>query len=148
MNTLPQRPVPATIGVVFKQGNVLLVRRANPPDVGKWGFPGGKIEWGESIESAAVREILEETGISAKARQIVTALDCYDIRERERLHQHFILIAVLCDWISGAPLGGDDALEARWFSREEWERADLVLSLDVLEVIRMAEKLISQQSMD
>ncbi len=136
-----QRPIPATIGVVFRGGSVLLVRRANPPDAGKWGFPGGKIDWGETIEAAAVREILEETGVIAKARQVFTAVDCFDIREGTSPHQHFVLIAVLCDWISGDPTGNDDALEARWFAESEWEQAELALSLNVQEVIRLAQAL-------
>ncbi|SBW06149.1 Hydrolase, NUDIX family [uncultured delta proteobacterium] len=134
------RPVPATIGVLFREGRVLLVRRKNPPDAGKWGFPGGKIEWGETIERAAEREILEETGVTAAAKRVFTAVDCYDTRDGA-LHRHFILVAVLCDWVAGEPAGADDALEARWFSRSEYERADLAMSLDVLEVIRMGEAL-------
>ena len=134
------RPIPATIGVVFREGRVLLVRRANPPDAGKWGFPGGKIEWGESIKGASEREILEETGVHAAAKSVFTTVDCYDRREGE-LVQHFILIAVLCEWVSGEPAGSDDALEARWFGRDDYENTDLAMSLDVLEVIRMGEAL-------
>lgn len=136
----PAYPVPATIGVVFREGRVLLVRRANPPDAGKWGFPGGKIEWGESIKKAAEREILEETGLTAVAKKVFTAVDCYDRRAGE-VRQHFILIAVLCEWLSGEPEGSDDALEARWFSPEEYACSDCAMSLDVPEVIRMAEAL-------
>nr|WP_205520603.1 NUDIX domain-containing protein [Propylenella binzhouense] len=55
-------PVAATIAAVFHEERILLVRRANPPDAGRWGFPGGKIEAGEPIETAAVRELFEETG--------------------------------------------------------------------------------------
>ncbi len=61
------RPIVATIGVLFKDEKVLLVRRANPPDVGRWGFPGGKIEHGEAIKDAAVRELYEETSIVSKS---------------------------------------------------------------------------------
>lgn len=131
------RPVPATIGVVFHEGKVLLVRRANPPDVGKWGFPGGKIEWGESLKRAAEREVLEETGVTVAASHAFTAVDCFDVRKEGRLQQHFVLIAVLCRWLSGEPVAADDALEARWFTSDELETGDLVLSLDVPEVIRL-----------
>jgi len=48
-------PIAAVIGVVLRGGQVLLVRRANQPDAGKWGFPGGKIEPGEPIQVAAAR---------------------------------------------------------------------------------------------
>ena len=134
------RPVPATLGVVFRDDRVLLVRRANPPDAGKWGFPGGKIEWGETIAAAAEREIREETGIQAVYRQTFTAVDCFD-GPTDKPHQHFVLVAALCTWIAGEPAAGDDALEARWFSPEEYSRADLALSMDVLEVIRTASRL-------
>ena len=146
MNTFVQRPIPATIGVVFKDGCVLLVRRANPPDAGQWGFPGGKVNWGETIEKAAVREILEETGVTAKAKRVFTAVDCFDIRKRNRLEQHFILLAVLCEWVSGEPAGNDDALEAGWFSEEAWAQASLALSLNVPEVIRMARRIAAEES--
>jgi len=134
------RPVPATIGVVFHEGRILLVRRANPPDAGKWGFPGGKIEWGETIADAAVREIMEETGVRAAYRTAFTAVDCFD-GPADNPHRHFILIAVLCAWAFGEPVAGDDALETRWFSPEEYNRADLALSMDVLDVIRTASRL-------
>ncbi|MDY0389292.1 MAG: NUDIX hydrolase [Desulfobulbus oligotrophicus] len=134
-----QSPVSATIGVLFKEECVLLVRRKNPPDAGKWGFPGGKIEWGETIVDAAVREIFEETNVIAKARKILTAVDCFDFGTHEIPKQHFILIAVLCDWISGEPLAGDDAMETRWFSKAEYSQTDLALSLDVSEVIQLGQ---------
>ena len=54
-------PVAAAIGVVLRDDQVLLVRRANQPDAGKWGFPGGKIEPGEPVQAAAAREVVEET---------------------------------------------------------------------------------------
>lgn len=71
------RPVVAVIAVVVMDGRVLLVRRANPPDAGRWGFPGGKIEFGETIDQAAIRELAEETAITAEAMCIVTSVDAF-----------------------------------------------------------------------
>ncbi|WP_414471929.1 NUDIX hydrolase [Microvirga sp. M2] len=68
-------PVPAVIAVVVHEGRALLVRRANPPDAGLWGFPGGKIDFGETVADAAIRELREETGIAAEAQELITALD-------------------------------------------------------------------------
>lgn len=133
-----RRPIAATIAIVIREGYVLLVRRANPPDAGLWGFPGGKIEIGETIESAAVRELLEETGVRAEAQRVFTAVDAFDRDGSGRLCQHFVLIAVLCRWSSGEPIAGDDALEARWFQLEELNETGLALSLDVAEVARLA----------
>ncbi|WP_042703851.1 NUDIX hydrolase [Azospirillum sp. B506] len=139
------RPIAAAIAAVFRDGNILLVRRANPPDAGRWGFPGGKIEPGETIETAAVRELREETGIDAEALRVFTAVDAFDHDEHGRLRQHFILVAVLCKWRAGQPIAGDDALEAKWFGLDELDEAGLALSLDVAAVAREAEALLAQE---
>ncbi|MBB4302519.1 ADP-ribose pyrophosphatase YjhB (NUDIX family) [Rhodobium orientis] len=131
-------PIPATIAAVWHEDRILLVRRANPPDAGRWGFPGGKIEAGEPIERAAVRELLEETGIEGRARQVFTAVDAFDKDDDGRLRRHYVLIAVLCDFVAGTPVAGDDALEARWFQLDDLEDAGLALSLDVADVARQA----------
>ncbi|SON54555.1 8-oxo-dGTP diphosphatase [Hartmannibacter diazotrophicus] len=131
-------PIAATIAAVFHEERILLVRRANPPDAGRWGFPGGKIEAGEPIEAAAVRELFEETGIRGQARRVFTAVDAFDRDETGGLRRHFVLIAVLCDWIAGEPVAGDDALDARWFRLDELDDTGLALSLDVAKVVRLA----------
>lgn len=135
---LGHRPVVATIAAVILEGRILMVRRANPPDAGRWGFPGGKIEVGETLERAAERELLEETSIQGEALRVFTAVDAFDHSSTGELRQHFVLIAVLCRWVSGEPVAGDDALEARWFHLEELDDADLAVSLDVVKVARLA----------
>jgi ADP-ribose pyrophosphatase YjhB (NUDIX family) len=96
---------------------VLLVRRANPPQPGHWGFPGGKVDWGEGVAQAAIRELKEETGIDG-ANPVV--FDTVDLivpglagGPRGALYHH-LMVAVRLDWRAGEPLAGDDALEARW----------------------------------
>ncbi|SDU43378.1 NUDIX hydrolase [Stappia sp. ES.058] len=138
------RPIVATIAAVIRHDQVLLVRRANPPDAGRWGFPGGKIEAGETIPDAALRELLEETGVSAEALRVFTAVDAFDGDEDGRLRRHFILIAVLCRWTGGEPVAGDDALDAKWIPLGDLERSDLALSLDVADVARQAADLMGE----
>jgi 8-oxo-dGTP diphosphatase len=124
-------PVPAVIAVVVHDGKTLLVRRANPPDAGLWGFPGGRIERGETVKAAALRELAEETSVRGEALDVVTTLDILDRSEDGTLRHHYILIAVHCRWISGDPVAGDDALEARWFSIEDLDPRTLPMSVDV-----------------
>ena len=131
-------PIVATIAVVLREGQVMLVRRANPPDAGRWGFPGGKIEFGETVHQAAVRELYEETAIRGEAVQSFTALDVFDHADDASLRRHFVLVAVLCQWRAGEPVAGDDALEAGWFALADLDDANLALSLNVADVARQA----------
>jgi mutator protein MutT len=138
------RPIAATIAVVIRNEQVLLVRRANPPDAGKWGFPGGKIEQGETLAQAALRELKEETGISADILRVFTATDAFEQDKNGQIQRHFILIAVLCRWKHGEPVAGDDALEARWLPIGNLETSGLELSLDVAEVAQQAAQIMSE----
>ncbi|HEV2575384.1 NUDIX hydrolase [Methylocella sp. CPCC 101449] len=135
-----RRPIPAVLAVVIRDNRVLLVRRANPPDVGLWGFPGGKIDLGETIEAAAVRELFEETSVRGEACDVVTAVDALDLDADRNIRHHYILVAVRCRWISGTPVAGDDALEAAWFDLDTLESADLAMSFGVADVARQAAK--------
>ena len=113
-DSLP-RPVAAVLAVVLRGEEFLLVRRANPPDQGLWGFPGGKIEPGEGVLQAALRELQEETGVHARAVKAFAALDSIDPRPAHEGGHHYVLVGVLCHWQSGEAVAADDALEARWF---------------------------------
>lgn len=142
MSPLPPRPVVAALAVVIRGDQVLLVQRANPPDAGLWGFPGGKIELGETLLDAAARELFEETGVTALPRRAFDALDAYDYAEDGAIRRHFVLVAVLCDWQSGEPVAGDDARDAGWIALRDMETA-LALSKDVAALARQALRLMA-----
>lgn len=135
-----QTPVPAVISVVLRESQIVLVKRANPPDAGTWGFPGGKIELGEALEDAAVREVKEETGLDVRADGVLTCLDAFDIGPDGDIRFHYVLVAVLCEWIAGEPEPADDALDADWFSTDALPWDGLALSKDVAEVANLALK--------
>ena len=103
------QPIPGIGAVVIHQNQVLLVKRANPPKQGLWCIPGGKIRFGETLQQAAEREIMEETGITIKAGDPIYV---FDLIEEDF---HYIIIDLLADYISGAVNAGDDAMEAQWF---------------------------------
>lgn len=106
-------PIAAALAVVLRGEQMLLVRRSHRPDAGRWGFPGGKIEPGETVIAAALRELVEETGVAAEPVEVLTALDVIR-RDGAALH-HYVLIAVLCRWSGGEGGAASDAEEIGWF---------------------------------
>src|SRR5437660_11472178 len=98
---------------------VLVVRRANPPMPGRWGFPGGVLELGETVAQGAMRELLEETGVTAEAAGPLTVIDTIDRDGEGRVRYHYTLVAVIGTWRSGEGIPGDDADEVAWLARTE-----------------------------
>lgn len=108
-------PVPA-VGVVCLRGEaVLLIRRGTPPRAGEWSLPGGRIEPGERAMDAALRELREETGVEAEITGLIDVVDGL-FPEAGR---HYLLIDYAARWVSGEPVAGDDALEARFVALDE-----------------------------
>lgn len=97
--------------VCFRDGKVLLIRRATPPMQGQWSLPGGRLEKGETAIAAALRELREETGVEARLLGLVEIVDTI-MGEPERL---FLLHDYAAVWINGEPVAGDDASEAAFF---------------------------------
>ena len=131
-------PVAAVLAVLVQDGQVLLVRRAHPPDQGLWGYPGGRIEAGETFRAAAERELAEETGLIGHATGL---LDAFDLIERDRdgvLRHHFILLAVRCQCGSGVLRAADDALEAAWFDAATLHQGDPRFSRKVADLAGLA----------
>lgn len=130
-----QGPIPAVLSVVADgdADAVVLVRRRNPPDAGLWGFPGGKIRWQESLEAAAARELWEETGLRGLPHYRMPPLEVME-HECDGSGYHFLLLPVLCHYLSGTAIAGDDALEACWFRRTELRGVKTFMSFDVVEL--------------
>jgi 8-oxo-dGTP diphosphatase len=125
-------PVPA-VGVVCLRGDsVLLIRRGTPPRQGEWSLPGGRIEPGERAVDAALRELGEETGVEAEITGLIDVVDGL-FPEAGR---HYVLIDYAARWVSGEPVAGDDALEARFVALDEVE--SLIDWSETRRIIRMA----------
>lgn len=123
------------LAVLARQGRILLVRRANPPDAGLWGFPGGRIEPGESIFAAAERELAEETGVEGRALRLLDALDVIRHDASGQLAHHFVLLAVECRWIAGMAAPADDALETMWLDPRAVREDDPAFSAGLTRVL-------------
>lgn len=133
-------PVP-TVGVVcLRDQEVLLIKRGTPPRLGQWSVPGGRLEWGETLQVAALRELKEETGVDAQLLGLIDVIDgVFPARpsldgKAGEITRHYVLIDYVARWTGGEPVAGDDAAEARFVSRDEamalveWEETRRVIA--------------------
>ena len=119
--------------VVFDESDrLLLIRRKHPPFAGQFALPGGFVDYGETTEAAARRELMEETGLTAKE---VRLIGVYSDPKRDP-RGHTIGVAYLATIEDGAPIAGDDAAEAEF--RADWRELDL--AFDHNEIVRDAER--------
>lgn len=126
-------PTIAVGGVIFNEEAVLLIRRNKAPAFGQWSVPGGKLESGESLIAACVREIREETGLSVTIKQIVAVV------ERRVENFHYVIIDFLAELNSNSaltPMPASDVSAAAWVPLKELAHYDLVEGLP--EIIQRA----------
>ena len=115
----PDRPCVAVGAVVFKTDRVLLVRRGQPPAQNLWAIPGGKVGLGVTLQKAAEREILEETGIVIRARHPIFTFDLLEKDRNGVIRYHYVIVDLIADYVAGDIQAGDDAVEARWVGTDD-----------------------------
>ena len=115
----PDRPIIAVLAVVLRGEKALIVQRAQQPNAGRWGFPGGVLELGETVAEGAMRELFEETGIAAKPAGILDVHDAITRDAEGRVQFHYLLIAVRGLWQSGEGEPADDAAACAWVTRDD-----------------------------
>lgn len=113
-HTGPQLAVSAGI---FRDGKILLVRRAREPAKGVYTFPGGRVEFGESLTEALAREVREETGL------IIEIVGLIGYREalppRTGGHGHFVVLPFAARWIANEVALNDELDDAKWLPPRE-----------------------------
>jgi ADP-ribose pyrophosphatase YjhB (NUDIX family) len=134
----PDRPIVGVLAVVLRGDKALVVRRSNPPMAGRWGFPGGVLELGETVAQGAVRELLEETGVVAEPAGTLAVLDSIQREDAGRVRYHYTLVAVRGIWQLGEGIAGDDADEVAWLSRADILDRDLPASPALLPLFDLA----------
>jgi 8-oxo-dGTP diphosphatase len=115
----PETPLVGVGAIIIEEDRVALVKRGHPPLQGRWSIPGGVLEIGETLRKAAVREALEETGLTIEPGELLGVFERVVPDEEGRMKYHYVLIDFLCRRISGELQAGDDAEEVRWFRRNE-----------------------------
>lgn len=118
--------------IEFPEKRVVLIRRGFPPFQGTWALPGGFVDIGETVESACLREVMEECGIEVEIKKI---LGIYSKPDRDP-RRHTITIAFITTWKSGDLAGSDDAAEAELFTKAQLE--NLELAFDHRDILRDA----------
>lgn len=107
-----QRPIPAVGVAVVRDGDLLLVRRGRGANAGLWAIPGGKVEYGESMRAAAIREVREETGIDVELGEVIWVGDA--LGPGDPPAWHYTLVDYFGRMIGGVLQAADDAREVAW----------------------------------
>ena len=121
---MPDRAEICVGGIVEDDGCLLLVRRGRGPAAGEWSIPGGRVEPGEMLAEAVVREVREETGLEVVCNDLVGWV------ERIGDDHHFVILDFSATPLDPKPpVAGDDAAEAAWVPLEQVADLHLVEGL-------------------
>ena len=138
----PTRPFVGIGIVVIKGDRVLLCRRGKPPNVGTWTLPGGAQDLGETVETGARRELLEETGLTVGALHFCAHVDVVREDHDGRVRFHYTILDFAAQWVSGEPVAGSDVSEVEWAPLDALQPYDLWS--EAHRVIAIARRLVSE----
>lgn len=115
----PGRPLVGAGAVVHRDDKVLLIKRAYPPNAGKWAIPGGLVELGESAKAAAEREVKEETGLTVKIEGLLDVGTDIHRDDKGEIEYHFILVDYVARPAGGGLRMSAESKDCGWFSKEK-----------------------------
>ena len=133
----PTHPQLAVSAAIFRDGKVLLVRRARSPAKGFYSLPGGRVEFGESLHQALKREVDEETGL---AIDIVGLAGWREVLPSGSGSGHYLIMSFAARWQANEPVLNDEHDDFKWLPPAAL--GDLKLTGGLPEVLQAAERLI------
>jgi ADP-ribose pyrophosphatase YjhB (NUDIX family) len=110
----PSRPFLAVSAAIFRDGRVLIVRRARPPAHGLYTLPGGGVELGETLEQAVAREVREETALEVEPLELVGYRQAIALDAAGRVERHFVVLPFLARYQAGEISLNEELAEAHW----------------------------------
>jgi 8-oxo-dGTP diphosphatase len=133
----PTHPQLAVSAAIFRDGKVLLVRRARSPAKGFYSLPGGRVEFGETLHAALHREVDEETALKV---EIIGLAGWREVVPGTSGGGHYLIMSFAARWIAGEPVLNEELDDFRWLQPETL--GDLRLTGGLEEVIRSARGLL------
>jgi 8-oxo-dGTP diphosphatase len=133
----PTHPQLAVSAAIFRDGKILLVRRARSPGKGFYSLPGGRVEFGESLHAALHREVDEETALKI---EIVDLAGWREVLPGTSGGVHYLIMSFAARWIAREPVLNDEHDDFRWLAPEAI--GDLRVTGGLLEVIQSAWRLL------
>ncbi len=121
----PAAPLLGVSASVFRDGKVLIARRAGPPLAGLWSLPGGLVEPGETMVDAAAREVFEETGVSAEIGGIADVIEVILNDDDGAVERHYVLLSFAARWIAGDGETSAEASEVAWLRPDELDGLEM-----------------------
>jgi ADP-ribose pyrophosphatase YjhB (NUDIX family) len=110
----PLWPRAAASAAIFREDRILLAQRSKPPLKGVWSLPGGHIEPGEKAHQTALRELREETGITANLRGLVDVVDVILRHDDGSLRAQYVISVYYGVWLKGEAQPQSDCMAVEW----------------------------------
>jgi ADP-ribose pyrophosphatase YjhB (NUDIX family) len=133
----PSRPQIAVSAAIFRDGRILLVRRARSPAKGFYSLPGGRVEFGETLHTALCREVDEETSLEI---EIVGLAGWREVVPNAAAGGHYLIMSFAARWIAREPVLNEELDDFKWLPPDAL--GDLKLTGGLKEVIESARRLI------
>ena len=133
----PSHPQLAVSAAIFRDDDILLVRRARSPAKGFYSLPGGRVEFGETLHAALHREVDEETALQI---QIVGLAGWREVLPGTLGGGHYLILSFAARWISGEPVLNDELDDFRWLKPDAIGNMQVTAGLP--EIIQSAWRLV------